>query len=136
MKTMNNNNIENVKNRIAANSKLDEVTVNESMGWKIEKVIPFSDGFNHYIKSHMELDEAVDLIAQEIGIKPEDKSEWAEKLRKMIRGYVEHFDFFTDDEYFHDAPGDPDSCNRAMTDMMCDAIIFESECVDPYYGFE
>ena len=112
------------------------VAVNEPKGWKVSKVLPFADAYNHYIKSHIELDEAVTIITQEIGIKKDDASEWANGLRRMIRGYVEHFVDFLDDEYFLDEVGDPDACDRTMTDMMFDAVVLECEVVDPYYSFE
>lgn len=112
------------------------VAINEPKGWKISKVLPFADAYNHYIKSHIELDEAVAIIAQEIGIKKDDTSTWANDLRYMIQGYVEHFIAFLDDEYFLDEVGDPDACDKAMTDMMFDAIVLECEVVNSYYGFE
>ena len=154
MKTMNNNNnIENKKNVVVANNAAAEpqgervglfedpngydgqVAINEPKGWKIGKVLPFDDAYNHYIKSHVSLNEAVNALASEIGIKENDTSRWAEGLRHMLRGYIEHYLDFLGDAYFFDEVGDPDKCNEAMTDMMIDAIVFESEVVDPYYRF-
>ena len=146
MKTMNNNNsIENKKNSVkntngeAADKgyNFGSPSINDAKGWKLDHIISFDFAHNAYIKGRKGIDELVQMVCQECGIKQEDTSVWAKDIRTMIKYYIKTYDMILDDYY-----STPGEANLALsTQGVGDAICFrsaafeQSECI-MYHTFD
>lgn len=106
--------------------------INEPNGWILDEIIRFDDAFNHYIKSHISLDEATSIVCDSIGIRTDDHREWANDLRTVIREFIRHYDCYLEDDAYLDEKdfGDPDKLNKALSGIIFDGLVLYVDIYD------
>ncbi len=99
--------------------------VNEPNGWLLDHTINFDLAFNAYIKGRKSIEEVTAKVAAECGICPDDKSEWAEDLRTIIKWYIYHYDEYLDSEIFLNGEirGNLARINEEMSAFLFSALI-------------
>lgn len=68
------------------------VIENKETGWQVNAVLPFSEYYNYYIKSKIDIVRLGDMVCESLRIDREDASTWAKDIRLIIWNEIFHYD--------------------------------------------
>lgn len=68
------------------------VIENKETGWQVNAVLPFSEYYNYYVKSKIDIVRLGDMVCESLRIDREDASTWAKDIRLIIWNEIFHYD--------------------------------------------